>query len=266
VPNSEVEPGCEPKYDHLITEDHKPVESIYIEKSYRLLTCPLYASWSGPGPGRPFLVLANVGYFPQNKNPALVPDCLLSLDVTLPKDLHAKQGHSYYQWDRGKPPDVIIEIVSNTTDGEDSSKMDLYARQAIPYYVIYDPDHYLSPETLRCFVLVAGTYQPTDPGPWPNIGLGLRLWQGPFERVTDTWLRWCDANGVIIPTGEERANQARDRACREQDRFNREKELADQAEELANREQERADRAEARRCELEAELRRLRGETPPEAR
>ena len=33
-----VEPEHEPSYDGLVTEDHKPVERIFIEKLYRLLT------------------------------------------------------------------------------------------------------------------------------------------------------------------------------------------------------------------------------------
>jgi hypothetical protein len=206
-PSLEVEPGCEPRYDHLITEDHQPVERILIEKLYRLLTRPLYASWPGPGPGGPYLVLANVGYFYQHRNPAVAPDCLLSLDVTYPEDLHRKEGHSYYQWDMGKPPDVVIEVVSDRTGGEEGYKKALYARQGISYYAVYDPDHYLSEEDLRCYTLVSRHYQPTEPGPWPDIGLGLRVWEGKFEGVTNSWLRWCDASGAIIPTGEERAER-----------------------------------------------------------
>jgi hypothetical protein len=34
----------------------------------------------------------------------------------------------------------------------------------------------------------------------------------PFEGVDGRWLRWCDVNGVIVPTGEERAEQERGRA------------------------------------------------------
>ena len=51
-----------------------------------------------------------------------------------------------------------------------------------------------------------------EAGPWPTVGLGLRLWQGKFEGFEDTWLRWCDANGEIIPTGEERAVQLAEQA------------------------------------------------------
>jgi hypothetical protein len=38
------------------------------------------------------------------------------------------------------------------------------------------------------------------------IGLGLTLWEGRFEEeVTRLWLRWCDREGAVIPTGAERA-------------------------------------------------------------
>src|SRR4051812_29282880 len=109
--------GVEPEidYDSLVTEDHKPVERIYIEKEYRLLAGPLYANWAGPEDGEPFLFLVNVGWFYQAQTPAVVPDGLLSLGVTCPANLHIKRGHSYYQWLLGKQPNVILEIVSDRT-------------------------------------------------------------------------------------------------------------------------------------------------------
>jgi Uma2 family endonuclease len=217
-PSLPVMPECEPSYDDLITEDHKPVERILIEKLYRLLTHTLYASWAGPGAGRSFLVLANVGWFYQEKTPAVAPDCLLSLDVTMPQDLHVKQGHSYYQWRMGKPPDVIIEMVSDKTGGEDSFKRDLYARLGVPYYAILDGEHHLSQETLRTFELSGGVYRSTSPGPWPKVGLGLRLWPGVFEGHQDVWLRWCDAQGELIPTAEEQAALMTERAAKAEER------------------------------------------------
>jgi Uma2 family endonuclease len=226
-PSPEAGVSADIDYDALVTEDQKPVDRIFIEKLYRLLTRTLYESWPGPGPGRTFLVLANVGWFYQDQTPAVAPDILLSLDAKPPLDLHVKQGHSYYQWAQGKQPDVIIEAVSNRTGGEESFKKNLYARLGVPYYVVFDPDHYLSEDTLRAYELVAGTYRLGSPGPWPNIGLGLCLWEGQFEGVQDVWLRWCDADGKIVLTAEERLRQAEER----------------------NR-------------ELEAELRRLKGQSP----
>jgi Uma2 family endonuclease len=236
LPAPALEPEPEIDYDSLVTEDHKAVETFFLEKLCRLLTRPLYASWQGPGPGRTFLVQANVGWFYQHKTPAVVPDVLLSLDVTGPPDLHVKQGHSYYQWDLGKPPDVVIEAVSDRKGGEESFKKTLYARLGVAYYAVYDPRHFLSDETLRTYELAGRVYRPCEAGPWPALGLGLRLWQGKFEGFDDTWLRWCDAGGEIIPTGEERAAA----------------------------EAERARLAEERVRELEAELRRLKGEPPAE--
>jgi hypothetical protein len=227
-------PGPEIDYEALVTEDHKPADGVFIEKLYRLLTRPLYASWPGPGEGRSFLVLVNVGWFYQRSTSAVVPDCLLSLDVSCPADLHVKQGHSYYQWDMGKQPDVIVEAVSDRSGGEESFKKNLYAGLGVPHYAIFDPQHFLSDDTLRCYELVGGTYRLADPGPWANIGLGLRLWEGRFEGVEAVWLRWCDANSKSIPTGEERAT-----------------ELAEHARQV-----------EERVRELEAEVRRLK-ETPP---
>jgi len=52
-------PADYPDVTHLITEDGTPVDNIYVERQYRLLTDPLYSSWSGPGEGRPFVALTN---------------------------------------------------------------------------------------------------------------------------------------------------------------------------------------------------------------
>jgi hypothetical protein len=253
APNLDDEPEID--YDALVTEDGKPVDNLYVEKLYRLLTRPLYASWPGPGVGRTFLVMVDVGWFYQAKTPAVAPDCLLSLDVTCPKDLHVKQGHSYYQWLMGKQPDVVIECVSDRTGGEETHKKKLYARLGVPHYAVFDPDHRLSVDTLRTYELVAGTYRLGDAGPWANVGLGLCLWQGTFEGVEETWLRWCDANGTIIPTGEERAAQLAEQARQAT-------EQARQAEMRTAAAVEQAREANERIRQLEAELQRLKGEPP----
>ena len=40
---------------------------------------------------------------------------------------------------------------------------------------------------------------------WLNtVGLSLTVWEGQFEEeVTQLWLRWCDRDGQVIPTGAE---------------------------------------------------------------
>jgi hypothetical protein len=93
----------DPDVSGLVTEDDTPVDNILAEKQERLLTEPLYSSWSGPpvgddGQGRRFAVLANVGLFPSPDEPPVVPDVMLSLDVVIPEDLREKKNRSYFVW------------------------------------------------------------------------------------------------------------------------------------------------------------------------
>jgi hypothetical protein len=47
------------------------------------------------------------------------------------------------------------------------------------------------------------------------------VWHGEHQGVYGEWLRWCDQNGVSIPTGQERAEQEQLRANQERLRAER---------------------------------------------
>jgi Uma2 family endonuclease len=217
----ELDPALIPNLDDLVTEDGAPVDNIYTEKQCRLLTEPLYSSWTGPGEGRSFLALANVGWFHTSGQPPLVPDTLLSLDVAPAGALHTKEGRSYFQWLIGKAPDVVVEIVSDRRGGEEDFKMQTYARLRALFYVIYDPGNLLQGGVLRAYGLQRSRYEPVEPRWFPEVGLGLTLWEGTFEGQHETWLRWCDQEGHVIPTGAERAEEERRRADAAAERFER---------------------------------------------
>ena len=223
-----------PDVEHLITEDDTPVD-MFAEKQQRLLTTALYESWHGPGDSRPFLAASNVGIFYSIHQPPLVPDVFLSLDVKLPEDLWAKQGRSYFTWTYGKPPDVVIEVVCNTLEGEIDTKMERYAWFGVPYYVIFDPIEQVQKGVLRAYELMPRrTYRERSPHILPGTGLGLRLWQGVFERREAPWLRWQDASGALILVWEEREEQIR-RIRQARERAEQERTRAQQAEEQAER-------------------------------
>jgi Uma2 family endonuclease len=205
------------------------VDGILTEKNMRLLTSPLYASWAGPGEGRPFAVLAYVGLFHAIKQPPVVPDVMLSLDVDWPDDLSQKVHNSYFVWFIGKFPEVVIEIVSNLEGGEDTTKMQKYERLKILYYVIFDPDNLLGGGVLRAFQFDGRKYRPTSADWLEEVGLGLRLWEGGFEGKHGTWLRWCDRDGQVIPTGEETTEAERQRANEERQRAEQATQRAEQA-------------------------------------
>ena len=202
-----------PNIDHLVTEDDTPVDNIFSERQQRLLTEPLYASWAISNPQRLFVALANVGLFYHLHRPAIVPDMLLSLDVKLPQEIHLKHNRSYFVWEYGKPPDIVIEVVSNREGGKDTEKLRTYARIPVRYYVIYDSDQLLSNEPLRFYRLEAMEFRKLDEPVWfPEVGLGLRTWEGRYQDMDATWLRWFDARGALVPTGAERAETAVTRA------------------------------------------------------
>jgi Uma2 family endonuclease len=229
-----------PDVSQLIIQDDTPVDNLLHEKQMRLLTEPLYTSWKTE---KPFLALANVGLFHEPRQTPVVPDVMLSTEVAaLPEDWREHKEHlSYFVWERGKVPDVVIEIVSNTKGQELGAKMERYARLHVPFYVVYDPEHHIQEQTLTCHVLLGTEYDRfPEPLLFKKLGIGLKLWQGIFENQEGEWLRWTDPAGEVIPTGAELAA--------------REARRAEAAERRAAEEAERAEAAERRLAELEARL------------
>lgn len=236
----------EPDVSHLVTEDDTPVDNWFQDKEMDLLTEALNVSWSQ---GRPFVTGADIGVFYAVKE-AIVPDVLLSLGVDYPEDYHEKNRRSYFTWVFGKPPDVVIEIVSNPAGGEDTTKLQTYAQIRVPYYAIHDPFRILSQRPLRIFQLTGASYVEKVDRLFPEFGLGLTLWSGEYAGLAGEWLRWTDANGTLLETGKELADRELARAEREQARAEREQARAD-------REQARANEEAERRALLEKKLREL---------
>lgn len=212
----------------IVTEDDTPVDNLFSEKQQRLLTETLYSSWNEPGSDsqrtverRMFLAAANVGLFPSVHQPPLVPDMFLSLDVQVAGDWYEKSHRSYFFWEFGKAPEVVIEIVSNRKGHELGSKLHDYARIGVAYYVVHDPTTQLSDEVVRVYELHVGKYERRADTQLPGVALELRLWEGAYEGKQATWLRWCDESGALIPTGAERARHEAERAQRELERAER---------------------------------------------
>ena len=249
--------AIEPDISHIVTEDDIPVDNIFSERQQDLLKDSLYASWAGPGEERKFLGLVNVGLYYAIHTPPYVPDVLVSLDVQPPAEVWEKRHRSYFIWEYGKPPDVVIEIVSNRVGGELDKKRRGYARLGIPYYIIYDPEMQASKQTLLILELRGGVYAEITE-PWlPLVGLGVTLWQGEYKDIEATWLRWCEIDGELLLTGVELAQQERQRAERERQRAEREEQRAEREEQRAEREEQRAEQERQRAERLVAQLRAL---------
>ena len=233
----------DPDLRDIITEDDTPVDNLISEKQQRLLTTTLYNSFVTDFP---FLATANVGLFYKDKEPPLVPDVLLSLRVKLPEDWTKKKNRSYFVFAFGKPPEVAIEIVSNKIGNELGSKIKDYAIAGVSYYVVFDPLKELGETILRVYELRNNIYVDNGNFFLSQIGLGLTIWHGIFESLEYDWLRWCDASGNILLTGNELALQAQQRAEQEKQRAEQEKQRAQQAQQLAEQEKQRAEQEKQR--------------------
>jgi Uma2 family endonuclease len=166
-------------------------------------------------------------------------------DVFVVSGIERRERKSWVVWEEGKGPDVVIELISESTAKLDKgSKKRIYQDQLrVPGYYWFDP---FDPEDRAGFALSEGRYLPLERDaegclPVPELGLWLCLWQGEYLGVATTWLRWADDDGLLLlPEEAERAR-------------------ADDAEQRAAAERRRADSAEAELQRLRAELAGQRG-------
>lgn len=247
-----VELAPPPDISHIETEDDTPVDNIFSAKQQRLLVEPLYSSLPID---TPFLADANVGIFYQLHTPPLVPDMFLSLEVQAKADWWPKENRSYFIWEFGKPPDVVIEIVSNKKGGELNRKLRDYARMGVRYYATFDPQRAVQPEILRVYELTASGYAQRADYLLPAIELSLTVWDGLYEGLHGPWLRWCDLNGLLVLTGAEQATYERQRAEEERQRAEEERQRADAAAHQAEQARGQADQERLRAERLLAQLR-----------
>lgn len=185
-------------------------------------------------------------------------------DVFVVKGIPKGQRRIYKLWEEGKAPDVVIELSSRRTWGEDlQKKWRLYARLGVQEYYIFDPEYdYLEPP-LRAYRLVAeaGDYEEIEIQAGrilsPALGLELLDYAGT--------LRFFDPiAGAFLPTSEEvrRAKaQAEARAAKAESRAVEAESRAVEAESRAESEALARQRAEAELARLQAELARLQKES-----
>jgi Uma2 family endonuclease len=138
------------------------------------------------------------------------PDFFVALGV--PKG----ERRSWVCWDEGKNPDLVIELLSDSTAHTDKNeKKQVYERQLqVAEYYWFDP---FAPDDWAGFHLQNGQYQEVFPNAQGQfisqvLQLSLVRWSGIFEGVQATWLRWAKFDGTLLPTADERAAEERQRA------------------------------------------------------
>ncbi|MCZ7568597.1 MAG: Uma2 family endonuclease [Ardenticatenaceae bacterium] len=166
-------------------------------------------------------------------------------DVFIVKNVDgAKKRLSWIVWDEdGRYPDVIVELLSPSTEREDlGPKKRLYEQ------TFRTPEYFCcAPEVERLLgwrMAASGVYESIAPDErgwlWSEeLGLWLGPWQGTFLGEEHTWLRFYAPDGELVLLPDEAALRR------------------------AEAERQRAEEFAARVAALEAELSRLRGGEPP---
>jgi Uma2 family endonuclease len=182
------------------------------------------------------------------KNDFRGPDVFVALDTV------RRVRKSWVVWQEGRGPDVVIELLSPSTEKVDrGDKMRIYGKlMRVAEYYLYDPET----EILEGYRLDPGTwtYAPMTReanGDFASVRLGLRigLRPGRYEGVERAWVRWIDASGQVLPSGEDLA-----RAAQEKARTAEEKARAAEDEARAAEEKARAAEDEARAAEEKARV------------
>jgi hypothetical protein len=138
---------------------------------------------------------------------SVVPDVLLARGVTLAAEWW-KPVHRIYQVSRlGKAPDLVLDLLAHNSGKAEASdrRHQMYEQLGVTYRVIYDPCGLLADQPVTVFERQNGRLTARQDMQLPHLGLGLTLWRGTFEGRTDTWLRWTDAHGNRLLTGDELA-------------------------------------------------------------
>ncbi|MBD2595758.1 Uma2 family endonuclease [Nostoc spongiaeforme FACHB-130] len=126
------------------------------------------------------------------------------------------ERRSWVVWEEGKAPDLVIELLSDSTAIADKNEKKLiYQNQMrVPEYFWYDP---FNPDDLAGFSNEKGVYQPIETNAQNQLvsqflGLALQLWQGNYKGIDAIWLRWASLAGELLPTPEEKERQRAEKA------------------------------------------------------
>ncbi|NJO16261.1 MAG: Uma2 family endonuclease [Thioploca sp.] len=172
------------------------------------------------------------------------------LDVFVVLDVPPGERKSWVVWEEGKTPDLIIELLSESTAKKDkTNKKLIYQNQLkVAEYFWFDP---FNPEDCADFRLHGNRYEaiPLENNRFLSQQLGLSLirWSGTYRGVETTWLRWATLTGDLLLLPEESAQQQAQVAQRR----------VELVEQQLESETQRAQTAEQRAQVAEAEIARL---------
>jgi hypothetical protein len=215
-----------PTHLDLPDKDDSVVENFFELPQTLLLTDPIKPVLDKIHPDGQYAIGGNsLIYFRHNEQEPLsgcrAPDWFYIPGVP-PIILDGQVRRSYVLWQEHVRPTILLEIAS--ADGSEerdatpgTGKFRVYEREIRPtYYGIFVE----ATGELEMYRLEKGRFQrmkPNSRGHYPvsELRVELGLWRGRCVIEADlTYMRWYDRRGRLLPTGQERAEQAEHRAER----------------------------------------------------
>jgi Uma2 family endonuclease len=145
----------------------------------------------------------------------------------VPPLLNGEFRRSYVMWKEVVAPLIAIEFVSGdgseerdqtpaAEEGSKAGKFWVYEQALrIPFYGIYE----VKKASIEVYERVGNQYQLLSPNQRGHyaiapLGVELGILEQPQGEQTIPWLRWWDADGNLLLTGDERADREQQRADR----------------------------------------------------
>ena len=159
---------------------------------------------------------------------AVGPDVFVALDVP---SVRERERKSWLVWKEHKVPDVVIELLSDSTAAYDrTDKKFLYQDEMqVPEYFYADPFS----DEIAGFELIDGQYRQIVPDAQgrlvsKKLGLALGLWYGTYSELASDWWRFYTLDGEAIPTPAEAERGEREAAQQQAEQAQQQAEQAQQ--------------------------------------
>ncbi len=203
-----------PDHTNLPDKDGVPVRNSLEPWQSSLLSETLEPVLRKRNPEGDFFIGQDCGiYWEKTDPPGLgckAPDWYLVVDV--PRLLDGQMRRSYVLWQEMVSPLMILEYASDGgAEERDATPMRgkfwVYERRIRPpYYGLFLPDH----GALEMYHLVEDHFERMAANARgrftvASLGVELGIWQGKYADYDIPWLRWWDAAGNLLPTGDEKA-------------------------------------------------------------
>ena len=235
--NSSSFPKTLPDHTQLPASDSSLVKNFQEHPQSILLTESIESVLRNIHPDNQYCIGQDSGIYWRLTDPpergAEAPDWFYVPNVS--PTLNGELRRSYVLWQELIPPLIVIEfasrdgseerdktplssVLASTTSQETEEGNEragkpgefwIYEQVIRPaFYAIYE----VKKASVELYCLVAGKYQllpANERGHYPiePLGVELGIWQGWYKTANLPWLRWWDAEGNLLLSGNERAEQ-----------------------------------------------------------